>query len=158
MKLTDFVAEKAIIPDLASTDRDGVIGEMVDALVAADRCPAELRDEMVKMIIDREQKGSTGFGKGVAVPHVKHTKVSDMAAAIGISQKGVDFNALDKAPVFTIVLLLSPEDRPDEHLQAMENIFANLQKDNFRRFLRQSSSVEDVVELLKEADAQQIQG
>ena len=55
-------------------------------------------------------------------------------------------------------LLLSPEDRPEEHLQAMETIFKNLSKDTFRRFLRQSSSVEGVVALLDEADHQQIGG
>ncbi len=157
MKLTDFVAEKAIIADLQSTDRDGVIHELTDALVAAGCCTKTLRDEVISRILDREKKGSTGFGKGVAVPHVKHPKIKKMAAAIGVSQKGLDFNALDRAPVYSIVLLLSPEDKPDEHLQAMENIFSNLQNDTFRRFLRQSTSVEDVVELLKDADAQQLQ-
>jgi mannitol/fructose-specific phosphotransferase system IIA component (Ntr-type) len=110
------------------------------------------------MIIDREKHGSTGFGKGVAVPHVKHEKIKKMVATIGVSQAGVDFNALDKAPVYSVVLLLSPKDRPDEHLQAMENIFSNLQKDMFRRFLRQSTTQEQIVELLQEADAQQLQG
>lgn len=158
MKMTDFVQEKAILPALAATERDDAIGELVDALVAAGAAPKTLRDDLVKQILDREKHGSTGFGKGVAVPHVKHEKVKKMAAAIGVSQKGVDFNALDKAPVYSIVLLLSPKDKPDEHLQAMENIFSNLQKDTFRKFLRQSSTVQDVQDLLHEADMQQLQG
>jgi mannitol/fructose-specific phosphotransferase system IIA component (Ntr-type) len=81
-----------------------------------------------------------------------------MVAAIGVSQKGVDFNALDKAPVYSVVLLISPKDKPDEHLQAMENIFSNLQKDNFRRFLRQSATAEAIKDLLHEADTQQLAG
>ena len=73
-----------------------------------------------------------------------------------MSQTGVDFNALDKNPVYSIVLLLSPKGKPDEHLQAMETVFSNLQKDMFRRFLRQATSVEDVLGLLEEADSQQL--
>lgn len=156
MKLSDFVIQKAIVPNLESTDRDGVINELIDALVAAGCGDAEVRDTLVKQIIDREKKGSTGFGKGVAVPHVKHETIKSMAAAIGVSHKGIDFNALDKEPVYSVMLLLSPLDKPDEHLQAMENIFANLQKDTFRRFLKQATTVDAVTDLLHEADTQQI--
>jgi mannitol/fructose-specific phosphotransferase system IIA component (Ntr-type) len=156
MKLSDFIVSKAIIPQLKATDRDDAIIELIDALIAAGMCEASIRDELVKLILDREKKGSTGFGKGVAVPHVKHEKIRKMAAAVGVSQKGVDFNALDKAPVYSIVLLLSPVNKPDDHLQAMENIFSNLQKDTFRKFLRQATTVEDVKELLHEADTQQL--
>jgi mannitol/fructose-specific phosphotransferase system IIA component (Ntr-type) len=80
--------------------------------------------------------------------------VKTMAASIGLSDRGVDFNALDKQPVYSIFLLLSPEDRPEEHLHAMEVIFKNLSKDTFRRFLRQAASVDDVRTLLEEADNQ----
>ncbi len=156
MKLSDFIVSKAVIPQLNSTDRDEVINELLDALVAAGACDAGIRDELVKLILDREKRGSTGFGKGVAVPHVKHDKIRKMAAAIGVSQKGVDFNALDKAPVYSIVLLLSPVNKPDDHLQAMENIFSNLQKDTFRRFLRQSTTVDEIRDLIQEADTQQL--
>ena len=72
--------------------------------------------------------------------------------AIGRSPGGLDFAALDRAPVYTIVLLLSPPDNPDGHLQAMENIFRHLQRDNFRRFLRQSETAEAIMELIEEAD------
>ena len=158
MKLSDFIQPKALVPQLRSNKRDEVIGELVDALIAAQAVAASVRDELIAQIIQREKHGSTGFGKGVAVPHVKHKKIKKMAAAIGISPAGVDFNALDKAPVHSVVLLMSPADRPDEHLQAMENIFRNLQKDTFRRFLRQASSVEEILDLIEEADAHQLQG
>ncbi len=158
MKLLDFVLTDALIPELASTERDDVITELVDAAVAAKGVAKTHRDALIKEIIGREKHGSTGFGKGVAVPHVKHEKIKKMVAAIGVSQKGVDFNALDKAPVYSVVLLLSPADKPDEHLQAMENIFSNLQKDNFRRFLRQATTAEAIKDLLHEADTQQLAG
>lgn len=158
MKLQDFVVKDAIVADLQATERDDVIQELVDALIAAGAAEDALKDTLIEEILLREKNGSTGFGKGIAVPHVKHERITTMAAAIGVSQKGVDFNALDKSPVYSIVLLLSPKDRPDEHLQAMENIFSNLQNDQFRRFLRQATTTQDVLELIDEADAQQIQG
>jgi len=156
MKLLDFVVQDAVIADLQATERDQAIEELLNALVEAGATTTGLRDELARLILDREKHGSTGFGKGVAVPHVKHEKIKKMSAAVAVSQKGVDFNALDKQPVYSIILLLSPKDRPDEHLQAMENIFSNLQKDTFRRFLRQSQTREEIVDLLQEADAQQI--
>jgi len=158
MKLSDIVPKGAIVPALKSTDRDGVVNELVDALIASGVCDQALRDELITKVLDRERRGSTGFGRGVAVPHVKHRQSGRMAAAIGLSQRGIDFNSLDKQPVYTVFLLLSPEDRPEEHLQAMEVIFKNLSKDTFRRFLRQAASVDDVRALLEEADHQQIAG
>jgi mannitol/fructose-specific phosphotransferase system IIA component (Ntr-type) len=158
MKLSQIIADGAIVPKLASRDRDEVVSELVDALITSGSAAASLRQELINRVLDREKRGSTGFGRGVAVPHVKHKSVTKMAAAVGLSQSGVDFNALDKQPVYSIFLLLSPEDRPEDHLQAMEVIFKNLSKETFRRFLRQAGSVEEVRTLLDEADAQQFAG
>lgn len=158
MKLSEIVPEGAIVARLKSSERDDVIAEIADALVAASVIPKDLRKELIDSILERERRGSTGFGKGVAVPHVKHTRIKRMAAAIAISEHGVDFNALDKQPVYSVFLLLSPAERPEEHLQAMEIIFKNLSQDRFRRFLRQSATVQDVRTLLEDADAQRLVG
>ena len=156
MKLSSLVKDGAIVPQLAAKERDDVIAELIDALIAAGSAEAGMRDELIRCVLDRERKGSTGFGKGVAVPHVKHESIGAMAAAVGLSSGGVDFNALDKQPVYSVFLLLSPEDKPEDHLHAMEVIFKNLSKDTFRRFLRQAGSEADVRTLLQEADDQQI--
>ncbi len=153
MKLLDIIVKKAIIPNLAATDRDTAVAEIIDAMVSAGALSPKLRDEFIKAVIKRENRGSTGFGHGVAVPHVKHAAISKMAVTVAISQAGVEFNALDKQPVYSILLLLSPDDQPEEHLDAMEAIFGNLSMDTFRRFLRQATSVEDVLALLEEADS-----
>lgn len=152
MKLCDFVVMGAINANLEATDRNGVIRSLVESLAEAGALAKEDVDVIAKAAIQRENQGSTGFGKGVAVPHVKHVKVPRIMAAIGRSATGVDFAALDRAPVYTIVLLLSPPDSPDGHLQAMENIFRHLQRDNFRKFLRQAETSEAIIDLLKEAD------
>lgn len=156
MRLSEIVPDAAIVTTLQSKDRDAVVIELLDALLASGAAPAKVRDDLVGRVLERERRGSTGFGKGVAVPHVKHKQVKQMAAAIGLSPGGVDFNSLDKQPVYSVFLLLSPEDRPEEHLQAMEVIFRNLSKDTFRRFLRQAATTEEVRSLLEEADSQQM--
>lgn len=158
MKLSQIVPDRAIVANLESTERDKVIDELIGALVEAGAADEAIRGELLEKLLHRERIGTTGFGKGVAVPHVKHESVTRMVAAVGISQSGVDFNSMDKQPVYTVFLLLSPKDRPEEHLQAMEAIFKNLSKDTFRRFLRQAGTAEEVRTLLEEADAQQLPG
>ena len=152
MKFSEFVVREAIVAELKSHDRDGVLRELVGALAQAGALPEAAVEEVVEALIKREKNGSTGFGKGVAVPHVKHPKIKKMAATIGRSVDGVDFAALDHQPVFSVVLLLSPENQPQQHLQAMNIVFTSLQKDTFRRFLRQSATSQDIAELLDEAD------
>ena len=132
--------------------RNGAIRELVSSLAAAGAVPESAVDDLVAALIKREQNGSTGFGKGVAVPHVKHPQIKKMVGTVGRSPDGIDFAALDHQPVYSIVLLLSPENQPQQHLQAMNIVFSNLQKDMFRRFLRQSETKEAIVDLLNEAD------
>src|SRR5258706_14002251 len=151
MKLSEFIVPEAIVPGLQSTERDGALRELVASLADAGALPQDSIDEVLAAIIKREQNGSTGFGKGVAVPHVKHPKVKKMAGTIGRSESGIDFAALDHQPVYSVVLLLSPENQPQQHLQAMNLIFTNLQKDLFRRFLRQATAEEAILQLRHEA-------
>ena len=153
MKLRDFIVADAIdcrIEGERSRRGDSRAGDVAGR--RRGHCRPDAVDEVVAALIKREQNGSTGFGKGVAVPHVKHPAIKQMAGTIGRSAGGLDFAALDHQPVYSIVLLLSPENQPQQHLQAMNIVFTNLQKDMFRRFLRQSATREAIVELLDEAD------
>lgn len=155
MKLSEIVVSDAVITELSNADRDAVVGELVDSLVHAGAIEKSQRDAVFNAIIERERRGSTGFGKGVAVPHVRHSQAERVSLAIGLSQRGVDFNSLDKQPVYTVFLLVSPANKHEEHLRAMEVIFKNLSMDTFRRFLRQASSKDEVISLLAEADGRQ---
>jgi PTS system nitrogen regulatory IIA component len=152
MKLRDFVCIEATITELQASDRDGVITELVSSLDKAGRLGKGKRQDIIREVIKRENEASTGLGKGVAVPHVKHKAVKEVVAAIGQSSRGIDFFALDKQPVYSVILLISPTDDPDKHLQAMENVFKHLQHERFRKFLRQCRSIEQIEDLLNEAD------
>lgn len=152
MKLVDLIHTPSIVPDFQATDRNGVIRELIQSLADHGGIDPKDVETIAQTAIAREKLGSTGFGKGVAVPHVKHDCIKQMTATIGRSSRGVDFTALDRAPVFTVVILLSPQSAPEEHLAAMEKIFRYLQRENFRRFLRQADTHEAIVDLVREAD------
>jgi mannitol/fructose-specific phosphotransferase system IIA component (Ntr-type) len=152
MKLIDFVCLEATITELQASDRDGVIEELVMSLDKAGKLGKGKSRDIIREVIKRENEASTGLGKGVAVPHVKHKAVKKVVAAIGQSSAGIDFFALDKQPVYSVILLISPSEDPDKHLQAMESVFKHLQKERFRKFLRQCRSVEQIEDLLIEAD------
>jgi len=152
MKLADFVCFEAIVPQLNATNRDDVIVELVSALQKAGRLRGSKSKEITKAIIKRENEASTGMGKGIAVPHVKHPAVKELIATVGKSSTGIDFSSLDKQPVYSIILIISPADNPDTHIQAMENIFGHLQNEKFRSFLRQAQKAEQIEDLLREAD------
>lgn len=152
MKFEEFVCFEATIPELEGTDRDSVITELVSAMVAAGKLPAEAAKEVTRAVIKRENEASTGMGKGVAVPHVKHATAPAPVAVVGHSTSGIDFASLDEQPVYSVILLVSPVDNADTHLQAMENLFRHLQKEKFRRFLRQCRTPEELHDLLREAD------
>ena len=152
MKLSDFVCIEAAITELQASDRDGAIMELVSALGQAGKFNKGKCKEIAREVIKRENEASTGLGKGVAIPHVKHKAVKDVIATIGQSSAGIDFFALDKQPVFSVILLISPEDDPDKHLHAMEKVFKHLQQEKFRKFLRQCRNTQQIEDLLNEMD------
>lgn len=152
MKLMDIMITDAITPELSGTNRDDVITELVAAMVDAGALPKSGAAEAAKAVLAREAQATTGIGKGVALPHAKLKGIKRPVATIGMSSAGVDFAALDSKPVYSVILLLSSPDSPDEHLQAMETIFKHVQRDMFRKFLRQSDTKEAVIDLIKEAD------
>ena len=153
MKLLALVRPNCIVAELAGTDRNGVIRELVQVLGDAKLLQASAVDGIVRSIVTRERtRGTTGFGKGVAVPHAKVEGLGQIVAAIGRSSAGVDFASLDGQPVHIVFLIVSPADQADEHLRAMDLIFRHLQQERFRKFLRQLDTAERIYDLLKEAD------
>jgi PTS system fructose-specific IIA component/PTS system nitrogen regulatory IIA component len=155
MKFHDFVSRESIKADLAADDKESVIREMAESLMAAGGIAASEFESIVKAILKREELGSTGIGRGVAVPHTKHPSVERLVGSVGVSREGVDFNSLDGEKVQLFFMLISPPDRPSDHLRALENISRQLRNDTFCRFLKQAQSTADIQQLLDEADSNQ---
>ena len=153
MKLTEFVVSKAILPDMKVTTKEEAIRTMVGSLVKAGSLGKDSEEAVVEAILKREELGSTGIGNGVAVPHTKHPSVSTLMSCVALVKDGVDFASLDGEDVFILFMLVSPPDRPGDHLRGLENISRHLRSQDFCNFLKQSTTVKGVWELLAEADA-----
>lgn len=158
MKFSDFISQGAIQAALSSTNKESVIGELVDSLQTAGEISVTDREDIVKAILKREELGSTGIGRGIAVPHTKHPSVKKLVGTVGVSASGVEFESLDGEPVQLFFLLISPPDRPSDHLRALENISRQLRDETFCRFLKQAKTKEDILQLLAEADDNQFSG
>jgi PTS system fructose-specific IIA component/PTS system nitrogen regulatory IIA component len=155
MKFHDFVRVEAIRSELAAEDKEGVIRELVEALVTAGEIGSDEQESILAAIMKREELGSTGIGRGVAVPHTKHPSVGKLVGTVGISWEGVDFDSLDGEKVQLFFLLISPPDRPGDHLRALENISRQLRDETFCRFLKNSKTPQEIQQLLEEADNNQ---
>ena len=152
MKLSEIMVTDAIVPELRAKTRDEAVRELVQALAATGAVPKKSLEDIVKAVLGRETQATTGIGKGVALPHAKLKGIKKPLGTIGRSSEGIDFASLDAKPVYSVILLLSSPDNPDEHLQAMETIFKHVQRDIFRKFLRQSQTKQAIVDLIQEAD------
>jgi PTS system fructose-specific IIA component/PTS system nitrogen regulatory IIA component len=155
MKFADFISSAAIRAELTADDKAGVIREMIGALLEAGKIPEGEVEGIVKAILKREELGSTGIGRGVAVPHTKHSSVQRLVGTVAVSSEGIDFDSLDGEKVQLLFLLISPPDRPGDHLRALENISRQLRDDTFCKFLKQAKTADDIRQLLDEADNNQ---
>lgn len=157
MKFSDFIVTESINANFEATEKKAAIRELVLSLVKAGKLPADDYESIVRAIIKREELGSTGIGRGIAVPHTKHPCVHELVGTVAVSTKGVNFESLDGEPVYVQFLLISPPTEPARHLGALERISRQLRNETFCRFLKQAKSAEEIKLLLDQADNNQFE-
>lgn len=150
MKLADLLKPTTIVLDLKATSKREALMELCGCLAAA----GELQNaaDTVKILLDREALGSTGIGQGVAIPHAKCKDAPSQVAALGLSRKGIEFDALDGEPVFIMFLLVAPPEAAGNHLKALAKISRLLKDKFFRQSLREVKSVDDALRIIREED------
>jgi mannitol/fructose-specific phosphotransferase system IIA component (Ntr-type) len=148
MPLSQFVIRDAILPALTGTTREMVVREMVGGLVSAGALPDTDRDDVVKAVLRREALGSTGIGRNIAIPHSRHAAVNHLVGSIGVSQSGVPFDSIDGEAVNIFVLLVSPQDRPADHLRALENVVKSMNVDSFVDALKTAKSKDEIWDII----------
>lgn len=148
MQLRDILKIEAVSIDLESTEKEDVLKELV-GLISED-IPDEKK--ILKILIERENLGSTGIGQGIAVPHGKTDNVGQLVAALGISKKGVDFNSLDGEPVYIFFLLVAPKTSAGPHLKALARISRILRDVSFCDILKKAKDVQTAYNLIIKED------
>jgi nitrogen PTS system EIIA component len=150
MKLMDFLVKDAILVNLQGKEKKEVLNEMVEALVKSKKIAG--KDKVVKILLDREELGSTGIGSGVAIPHGKTNDIDNVIISFGSSKQGIEFESLDGEPVYLVFLLLAPVESTGVHLKALAKISRILKDKHFRQSLRDAKTVDEAVKILKEED------
>ena len=146
MRMRDLIDEPVVKVDLESLDKEECFEEMIDLLARAERITD--RAGALETIRQREAQGTTGIGQGVAIPHGKHASVSSLTAALGISADGIEFDAIDGAPVHVVFLLLAAVDDPGPHVRALAEIARLIQPPGFYRKLSEAKTVADALDIL----------
>lgn len=153
MKLFDFLIRDATIADVKARDKESVIAELLDALVKAGAIRKQDYKKVLRQILAREKQGSTGIGKGLAVPHIKNTKYVDrMVGVFGRCVEGIDFSAIDGAACHVFFLVLTPHEGAREHIEALGKVAQLARSADFCRFMVEARDLKEVLELLEEVD------
>jgi nitrogen PTS system EIIA component len=148
VNLLDFLPESAVVIDLQSQSKKEVLKELVGVLSRAHKL--KMPEAVLNALMEREELGSTGIGQGIAIPHGKSDTVEEVVAALGISKKGIDFDALDGENVYLFFLLVAPTDASGTHLKVLAKVSRLLKDKFFRQALRDAKVPEDVLKLIRE--------
>jgi mannitol/fructose-specific phosphotransferase system IIA component (Ntr-type) len=152
MKLAGLLAESHVCIGLNADEREGAVRELLGQLVESGEVEANELERLVGAVVRRERLGTTAIGRGVAVPHARVEGAGQTVVAIGLSEHGVEFEALDREPVHTIFLVIGPKEAVDEYLAVMKSVSSLIQNEDFRRFLRQVHTPREVVDLVEEME------
>jgi len=149
MKILDVLQKEAIISDLKSQDKKGILEELVAPIARITRVNHK---DLVRVLMDREQLGSTGIGGGIGIPHGKLRQLESLALGFGLSRKGVDFESMDNKPTHIFFLLVTPENSTGLHLKMLARISKILKHDPFKEKLLNAASSDEILSIIKEDD------
>jgi len=152
MRIRELLDTHLVLCDMAATDKKAALTELCAPLAA--QHPSLDREQMVRVLLERERLGSTGVGAGVAIPHGKLPQLGELLAVFGRSQAGVEFASIDDAPAHLFFVLFAPEDAAAMHLKALARISRLLKMAEFRETLLQATSPDQVLDAIAAAEAQ----
>lgn len=151
MKLTDILDESSIVTDLHAANKTEALTILVEAMIK--NTPEIEKTDVLKILLDREELGSTGIGDGVAIPHGKSSKLSQIVSGFGLSKTGVDFDSLDGKPAHLFFVLVAPENSVGTHLKMLARISRMLKSTDFRNKLLQAASQQEIYHIISQEDA-----
>ena len=149
MKILDVLQKETIIVDLKAKDKKNTLEELAFPIanIAGVTC-----EEIVKVLIERENLGSTGIGGGIGIPHGKLKNLDSLAMGFGRSRQGIDFDSMDGRPTHIFFLLVTPENSTGIHLKLLAHISRLLKNEVFNEKLLKANNEDDIYNIIKDVD------
>lgn len=154
MKIRDILDENSIIADLKAKTKKDIITELIEPFIKKGKIKD--RNKLLESLMVRERLGSTGIGENVAIPHAKSHEVDTIIATFGRSKDGINFDSLDKKPVYFVFLLIAPENSAGLHLKTLARISRLLKNPAFRQELMKANNEKDIYEVISREDSKLI--
>ncbi len=152
MKLSEIINEYEITVNLEAEDKLEAIEELVDLLISEHEVSLRDRDSVLQVVFSREASVSTGIGGGVALPHGTVDCIDEIIGALGISKKGIEFEAIDGEPVHIVLLLLVPKAKITKHIKTLANIARIFNDESVRKLIRAAKSPELIFQIIEDAE------
>jgi mannitol/fructose-specific phosphotransferase system IIA component (Ntr-type) len=150
MALANLLSAEQIVPEMAATERWPAIVELIDLLVGRGKIKSPDRDPILASLKQREETMSTGIGFGIAIPHCSSDRLEEVVAAFGRSSTGIEFDALDNAPVKFVVLFIVPKNQFQTHLRTLASIAKFLNDRTVRESLAAAKSADEILSIFRE--------
>jgi mannitol/fructose-specific phosphotransferase system IIA component (Ntr-type) len=149
MSLGNLLSAEQIIPEMTATERWPAIVELIDLRVQLGKIKAEDRDSILASLKQREETMSTGIGFGIAIPHCSSDRIENVVAAFGRSTGGIEFDALDNAPVKFVVLFIVPKNQFQTHLRTLASIAKFLNDRSTRDKLAAAKTTDEILSIFQ---------
>lgn len=146
MKIVDLLNPAAIAADIEAVGKDEALAELADVMIRVEN--GLDRDEVIRVLKERERLGSTGIGDGVAIPHGKLKNLKKLLIAFGRSRQGVDFDSMDGKPAHLFFLLIAPEESVGVHLKTLARISKLLKNPDVRRRLLDANGSRELYQVI----------
>lgn len=156
MNLADILSPAQIVPQLKATTRWEAIDELIENLVTTGKIKPEHRAPITTVVRKRETSMSTGIGFGIGIPHASTDLIYEVIGALGRSQTGVNFDALDSKPVNLVMLFLVPQGQFQKHLHTLAEIAKLLHKSEFRKALEESPDAVAMYNAIREQSGNRV--
>ncbi len=154
MKIVDFIREDLILPELHAKAKPDVLAELADHLSEHQNPSAHVsKEDLLRVLIEREKLASTAIGEGVAIPHGKLDAVGKLVACVGRARGGVDFDSMDGRPTHLFFVLVAPENSTGVHLKALARISRLFKDPEFRTRLMAADGAKEMFEVIADEDA-----
>ena len=153
MKITDLITKKSINLNVKASNKKDIIEQAVELMEQNGNI--NNKEEYLKLVMKREEEGSTGVGEGIAIPHGKGNVISKPGLVAMVIPDGVDFESLDGKPVKLLFLIAAPDSKDNLHLEVLSRLSALLMSEKFRQDLLNAKSKEEFLKIIDEADIQE---